>query len=171
MKPKSAPGPGNTPRAEIPAAQPRTAAVRGEVAAAAILAAGVSIERFRTPRAFAAVPVVLVNYVAFRAQLRFWQAHLDRADAFLVSVTLESIAVYWAWLAAKALLANDSSLRPRLAAYCTALVIGALNYSHFCKPDWRPTVAAVTFGGMSVISPWLWGAYTRRGPRDELEGR
>jgi hypothetical protein len=34
---------------------------------------------------------------------------------------------------------------------------------------WRPTVAAVTFGMMSVISPWLWSANSRRSSRDALK--
>jgi len=145
----------------------------GEVTAAALYAAGAFIERIRAPRGawIAAVPVVIVNYVAFRAQLRFWQAHLDPADAILVSVALESVAVYWSWLAAQALIADDSALRPRLAAYGTALLIGALNYSHYCRPGWRPTVTAVTFGLMSAISPWLWTAYSRRVSRPLLKAK
>src|SRR5215813_5398506 len=105
----------------------------------------------------AAVPVALVNAVAFGAQLGFWHAHLPTlAQAVLVALALESIAVYLAWLAHLAQLADDSALRLRLGAYGTALLIGALNYSHFMAPGWRPTVAAVTFGLMSAISPWLW---------------
>jgi len=153
---------------------------RTEIVTAALLALGAAFENFRPAgtshgrahRAWlAAVPVVIVNYVAFRAQLRFWQAHLDRADALLVAVALESIAIYLAWLANLALVADDSALRLRLSAYGTALVIGVLNYSHYCKPGWRPTVAAVTFGMMSVISPWLWTAYSRRVSRPVLKAK
>ena len=117
----------------------------------------------------AAVPIVIVNYVAFRAQLRFWQDWLDRPDAFLVSVALESIAVYLAWMAHLALVSDDSALRLRLAAYAMALLIGVLNYSHYMRPGWQPTVAAVTFGLMSAISPWLWSVYSRRRSRDQLK--
>ena len=118
----------------------------------------------------AAVPVVLVNAVAFWAQLGFWQAHLPvLAQAVMVALALESIAVYLAWLAHLAQLAGDSALRLRLSAYGMALLIGALNYSHFDGPGWRPTVPAVTFGMMSAISPWLWSAYSRRQSRDILK--
>lgn len=117
----------------------------------------------------AAVPIVIVNYVAFRAQLRFWQAHLSPADAVLVSVALESIAIYLMWLAHQALIEDDAAFRPRLAAYGMALLIGVLNYSHYMRPGWRPDVAAVTFGMMSVISPWLWSAYSRRVSRPLLK--
>jgi hypothetical protein len=120
----------------------------------------------------AAVPVVLVNAVAFGAQLGFWRVHVPLvAEAVLVALALESVAVYLAWLAHLAQLADDSALRLRLAAYGMALLIGALNYSHFMRPGWRPTVEAVTFGMMSAISPWLWSAHSRRASRDALMAR
>jgi hypothetical protein len=120
----------------------------------------------------AAVPVVLVNTVAFGAQLGFWRAHVPLvAEAVLVALALESVDVYLAWLAHLAQLADDSALRLRLAAYGMALLIGALNYSHFMRPGWRPTVEAVTFGMMSAISPWLWSAHSRRASRDALMAR
>lgn len=153
----------------------RDHATAADVLAAFQLAAGAAFENLRGRRIrsawIAAGAVTIVNYVAFRAQLRFWQAHLDPADAVLVAVALESIAIFWAWLAHQALVADDSALRPRLAAYGIALVIGALNYSHYCDPGWRPTVAAVTFGMMSVISPWLWSGYSRRVSRPVLKAR
>lgn len=118
----------------------------------------------------AAVPVILVNVVAFGAQLGFWNAHLPvTAQAVLVALALESIAVYLAWHAHLAQKANDSALRLRLSAYGMALVIGTLNYSHYMAANWRPTVAAVTFGLMSAISPWLWSVHSRRESRDILK--
>lgn len=144
----------------------------GDITVAAMLAIGAAFEHRPRGRAWlAAVPIVIVNYVAFRAQLRFWQAHLDPSDALLVSVALESIAVYLAWQAHVAQLADDSALRLRLAAYGMALIIGALNYSHYMRPGWRPTVAAVTFGMLSAISPWLWSIHSRRESRDALKAR
>ena len=120
----------------------------------------------------AAIPVALVNAVAFGAQLGFWRVHVPlMAEAVLVALALESIAIYLAWLAHLAQLADDSALRLRLAAYGMALLIGALNYSHFMAPGWRPTVEAVTFGMMSAISPWLWSAHSRRASRDALMAR
>jgi hypothetical protein len=120
----------------------------------------------------AAIPVVLVNAVAFGAQLGFWRVHVPLlAEAVLVALALESIAIYLAWLAHLAQLADDSALRLRLAAYGVALVIGALNYNHFMLPGWRPTVEAVTFGSMSAISPWLWSAHSRRASRDALKAK
>ena len=118
----------------------------------------------------AAIPVILVNAVAFGAQLGFWRVHVPLVfEAVLVALALESIAIYLAWHAHLAQLADDSALRLRLAAYGMALLIGALNYSHFALPGWRPTVAAVTFGMMSAISPWLWSVHSRRVSRDALK--
>lgn len=123
-------------------------------------------------RVLAAAPVVLVNAVAFGAQLGFWHGRLPAAaEAVLVALALESIAVYLAWQAHLAQLADDSALRLRLAAYGIALLIGVLNYSHFMRPGWRPDVAAVTFGMMSAISPWLWSVHSRRVSRDLLKAR
>jgi hypothetical protein len=144
----------------------------GETATAALLAAGALIERARAPRGawIAAVPVVGVNTVAFIGQLKYWGTYLaDPFQQVLVAAVLESIAIYWAWQAHRARMANDSAFRPQLAAYLFAAGVGALNYSHYMKPGWQPTVAAVTFGGMSVISPWLWASYSRRKNRDELK--
>jgi hypothetical protein len=118
---------------------------------------------------FAAVPVILVNTVAFGAQLGFWRVHLPvLGQAVLVALALESIAIYLAWQAHLAQLADDSALRLRMAAYGFALVIGVMNYSHYMAPGWRPTVAAVTFGMMSAVSPWLWSVHSRRQSRDKL---
>jgi hypothetical protein len=121
----------------------------------------------------AAVPVILVNAVAFAGQLAFLRAHLlwPLAGQVLVAVTLESVAVYLAWQAHLALIADDSALRLRLAAYGFAAVIGVMNYSHWMAPGWRPTFAAVTFGLMSVSSPWLWSVHSRRVSRDALKAK
>jgi len=121
----------------------------------------------------AAIPIVLVNAVAFAGQLAFLRVHLPwvLAGQVLVAVTLESVAVYLAWQAHLALAADDSALRLRLAAYAFAAVIGVMNYSHYMAAGWRPTFAAVTFGLMSVSSPWLWSVHSRRVSRDALKAR
>lgn len=121
-------------------------------------------------RVAAAVPVVLVNVVAFAGQLAFLREHLPwtLAGQVLMAVTLESVAVYLAWQAHLAAVANDSALRLRLAAYGFALVIAAMNYSHYAGPGWSPTFAAVAVALCSAASPWLWGIHTRRVSRDQL---
>ena len=118
----------------------------------------------------AAVPVILVNVVAFAGQLAFLHAHLPwpLAGQVLLAVTLESVAVYLAFHAHLAQMANDSALRLRVAAYAFALVIAAMNYSHYAGPGWSPTFAAVALGLMSASSPWLWSVHSRRVSRDQL---
>lgn len=122
------------------------------------------------PAVLAAVPVIGVNAVAFAGQLGFLHEHLPwpLAGQILVAAVLESVAVYLAYQAHVAQVANDTSLRLRLAAYAFALVIGVMNYSHWAGPGWSPTFAAVAFGLMSASSPWLWSVYSRRRSRDVL---
>jgi hypothetical protein len=115
------------------------------------------------------VPVVLVNAVAFAGQLAFLRDHLawPLAGQVMMAVALECIAVYLAFHAHVAQLANDSALRLRLASYAFGVVIGAMNYSHYAD-HWRPTFAAVALGLMSASSPWLWAVHSRRSSRDAL---
>ena len=121
----------------------------------------------------AAIPVVLVNAVAFYGQLAFLRTHLAAPAGVqaLVAVALESIAVYLAWQAHLAQLADDSAMRLRLAAYGMAALIGAMNFSHYAAPHWQPTFAAIAFALCSAISPWLWSIHSRRESRDALKAR
>lgn len=130
--------------------------------------------RWRPPRAvIAAIPVIAVNLCAFFGQFAFLRSHLHwpAPGQALVALTLESIAVYIAYHAHVAQKADDPSFRLRLAAEAFALVIASLNYDHYAAPHWRPTFAAVTFGLMSAVSPWLWGIHSRRESRDALKAR
>jgi hypothetical protein len=125
----------------------------------------------------AAVPIVLVNFVAFYGQFLYFQSHrhpvpgvtIPSAVSAVVATALESIAVYLAWQAHVARLKGDSALRLRLGAYLTGLGIGALNYSHFCEPGWRPDTFAIAVGVASVFSPVLWGIHSNRESRDDLK--
>lgn len=123
--------------------------------------------------AAAAVPLILVNAVAFAGQLAFLRDHLPwgLAGQVTMALALESIAVFLALHAHVAALANDSALRLRLAAYAFAIVIGAMNYSHFAGPHWRATFPALAVGLMSASSPWLWSVHSRRVSRDALMAR
>jgi hypothetical protein len=117
--------------------------------------------------------VVLVNAVAFAGQLAFLRTHLHwpLGGQILVAVALESVAVFIAYHAHVAQLANDSAFRLRLSAYSFAAVIGAMNYSHYMGPGWAPTFPAVAFSLMSAASPWLWSIHSRRESRDALMAR
>jgi hypothetical protein len=142
--------------------------------AARAAAAATSTTAQRATRAAAlAVPVLLVNAVAFIGQFGWLRQHLPWALAgtVMAALALESIAIYLQWHAHLAQLANDSALRLRVASYVLALGIGVLNYSHYAGPNWSPTAAAVILGLMSSISPWLWSIHSRRVSRDELMAR
>lgn len=117
----------------------------------------------------AAVPIILVNGTAFIGQFAWTRDHVPWIvpGQVLFSVAIESVAIYLAWHAHQAMLANDSASRLRLGAYSFALVIGAMNYSHYAR-DWRPNALAVALGLMSALSPWLWGIHSRRASRDQL---
>jgi hypothetical protein len=147
---------------------------------AALLALGAFAERTRGHRAWlAAIPIVAVNFVAFYGQASFFRSHrhvqpgviIPLAIADIMALALESIAVYLAWQAHLARKSHDSAFRLRLAAYTVALGIGALNYSHFCGPHWRPTAYAVAFALASAISPALWGIHSNRESRDDLKAQ
>lgn len=129
--------------------------------------------RHRPPRAvIAAIPVLAVNACAFLGQLGYLRTHLlawGLPGQLLVAFALESMAVYLSYHAHVARLADDSVFRVQTAAYSLALVIGAMNYSHWSGPHWHPTPIAVTFALMSAASPWLWGVHSRRESRDALK--
>lgn len=162
------------PRGEFTTAVTLAAGSLAEIATAALLAAGARRQQRGRARGatLAVIAVTGVNVVAFLGQLAYWKAHVaSLAEQVLIAAVLESIAIYWASQAHRARMADDSSFRPALASYLFAAGVGALNYSHYMLPGWRPTVLAVTFGGMSAISPWLWASYSRRVNRDELKAR
>lgn len=121
----------------------------------------------------AAIPVALVNSVAFIGQFEFLHTHVPwiLPGQVLFAVALESVAVYLAWHAHIARMSNDSSGRITLSAYGFALVIASMNYSHYAGPHWRPTFMAVGLALMSASSPWLWNVHSRRVSRDKLMAR
>jgi hypothetical protein len=150
-----------------------------DVAAAALLALGAAFERRRdrehrtSSAAITAVPIVLVNIVAFYGQYDYLTHALaaPRIITTIMAAALESIAIYLAYQAHVALIADDSALRLRLGAYSVALLIAALNYSHWMKPGWRPTATAVAFALCSAISPVLWSIHSRRSSRAILKSK
>lgn len=115
------------------------------------------------------VPIILVNAVALTGQFAFLRDHLSWGipGDIVFAAALESVAIYLAYHAHAALIADDSAFRLRFASYAFAFVIGAMNYSHYSN-DWRPTFEAVAVGLMSAASPWLWAIHSRRESRNIL---
>lgn len=128
--------------------------------------------RRAAPGIAAAVPVALVNGTAFIGQFAYVKDHVPwiLPGQVLVAATFESVAVYLAWHAHLAMMKNDSSTRLKMGAQTFALIMGAMNYSHYAS-QWHPTVMAVGMGLMSLLSPSLWGVYSRRAARDKLMER
>lgn len=120
------------------------------------------------------LPLLLVNAAAIYGQVGWAYEHL-RIDgrqiwavAILFALALESVGFYLAAEAHSAAVANQSSARLRWASYAVALLVGALNYAHFANPGLRPNAIALAFGGLSVISPWLWAIRSRSLSRTQL---
>jgi hypothetical protein len=116
-------------------------------------------------------PLILVNAAAVYGQVQWATVNLTHGSialAVVFALTVESIAVYLAYEAHAALLAGDASFRLRAASYLAAGLVGVLNYSHFAGPGLHPTAAALAFGGLSSISPWLWSIRSRSLRRDQL---
>lgn len=128
---------------------------------------------FRTFRArIVLVPIlVLVNAAAIWGQTGWaldnivqesWTFYVQLALALGFATAIELIGVYLAIMADEA---DDSGLPSggkRLGSYAVGLFSGALNFSHFLSVS---LAAAITFGFLSAISPFLWGVFAsvRRG--------
>lgn len=132
--------------------------------------------RTATRRAVAAL--VLVNGLAVYGQLAYvydhvaptgWATPARVALSVAAATAFEAIALYVGWHAHDALLlkAHGTARRLRRASYLIAALVGAANYSHFAD-QMRPTAAAVMFGLVSLLSPWLWGLHTRRAQHLQL---
>jgi hypothetical protein len=128
--------------------------------------------RRAAPVVGAAVPVAMVNATAFVGQFAYIRDHVPWVlpGQVLVAATFESVAVYLAWYAHMAQMKNDSATRLKLGAQLFALIMAGMNYSHYAV-HWHPTVLAVGLGLMSLLSPSLWGIYSRRAARDKLMER
>ena len=116
-----------------------------------------------------AIPLVLVNLVAFFGQFAYIQEHVQWPGIAQVvfAIALESVALFLAYMANQALMSQDSAYGLRLSSYVFGFIIGFMNYSHYA-PGFHPTFEAVATGLMSLASPWLWGIYSRRQHRDLL---
>jgi len=112
------------------------------------------------------VPIlVVVNAAAVWGQTGWALDHIvDELWIFAVQLTLsllfsfaiESIGVYLAMMADAAEEMGLPSGGKRLASYAVGLFSGTLNFSHFLSVSFA---AAVAFGFLSAISPFLWGIY------------
>lgn len=125
-----------------------------------------------TNRLITAFPLIMVNIVAFSGQYAWAHEHLKtwhNIGQFAFALALESVAVFLAYNAYLAEKRNDSALRLKMASYAFALLVAAINYSHFTNGHWdQPTAVGIVVGMMSAISPWLWSTYSRSVSRSIL---
>jgi hypothetical protein len=133
-------------------------------------------------RARLLVPLLIVNGAAVYGQIAYaytsiappdWHTHYRLGLSVLFAGAVESIAVYVGWHAHDALLsgATATAARLRRASYAIAAAVAGINYAHFAHDGMRPTAAAVAFGLLSLLSPWLWGLHTRRAQHVQLVDR
>jgi hypothetical protein len=121
-------------------------------------------------------PLVAVNLGGLVGQSMWSYGELSRhliqgqralaiACAILISVALESIAVYLALQAHRALMAGQASGGLRIASYAVAGVAASLNYTHFAHSS---IALGVMFALSSLASPWLWAIDSRSAHRAQL---
>jgi hypothetical protein len=119
--------------------------------------------------------LVALNLVAMWGQAEWFHEHITNHDgpedwipAVGVALVIEMIGVYLAGMAHAALMADQSAGLLRFGSYLVGLLVGSLNYEHFAGTKHDPTAAAITFGALSTLSPWLWAIYSRYVNRDRL---
>lgn len=124
-------------------------------------------------------PLVMVNAAAVYGQISYfseavppehWTPVAALTLGILLAGAVESIALYVGWHAHDALLLKHYATASRLrrASYLIALLVAGINYSHFVPALDQPTAAGFVFGGLSLLSPWLWGLHTRREQQVQL---
>lgn len=135
------------------------------------------------------LPLVLVNTMAVFGQLGWGRANLTQVGsspedlsrwiiAALFAATLESIALFLAYYANRALDRGDSATALYLAAFTVAAIVAGVNYSHYASAEKisvlglvnvpGPSAMAVVFAMCSLASPWLWRIKHRDANRNKL---
>ena len=127
----------------------------------------------------AVAPLVVVNALAVYGQLAYamehiapatWPAPARVALSIGFAAAVESVALYVGWHAHDALLLRSHSTARALRrwSFLIAACVAAMNYAHFALSGMKPTAAAVAFGMLSLLSPWMWGLHSRRAARIQL---
>lgn len=132
-------------------------------------------------RAVLLAPLLLVNTVAVYGQYSWALGSLDDPGLTLdvrgITIHLlpalfagavESVALYLQHEANVARLAGDAVAKLAAASYGIAGIAALLNFLHWHD---RNLSAAIAFGLLSAISPWLWGIRSRSEHREQLRRR
>lgn len=120
----------------------------------------------------ATIPLILVNLTAFSGQFGYIRDHVHwiLPGQLMLSISIESIALFLTAMAHEALKSEDTAYGLRAMSYFAALIVAALNYSHY-SVNGKPTFLAIATGLCSLASPYLWGVYSRRVSRDSLRAK
>jgi hypothetical protein len=124
-------------------------------------------------------PLLVVNSLAVYGQIAYayeriapeiWPTPARLVLAVMFATAVESISLYVGWHAHDALLRKHTAAAAKLRriAYLIAAAVGTINYAHFAAERMTPTSAAVAFGLLSMLSPWLWGLHSRRAQHIQL---
>jgi hypothetical protein len=114
--------------------------------------------------------LVLINVVAWFGQFGWARDHLPTwhlPGQVMFALAIEGAAIVVAYHAYLAELADDASLKLRVASVGFGFLAGFLNYTHWSH-DGRPTAIAVATALLSISSPLLWGMYAKRVSRNAL---
>lgn len=136
-------------------------------------------EHTRGAIAITVAPLLIVNALTVYGQLAYayedvapsaWPPLFRVILAIGFAAAVESVALYIQWHAHDALLLRSHSTARSLrrTSFLVALVVGAMNYSHFTVKLDKPTAAGIAFGMLSLLSPWMWGLHSRRQARIQL---
>ncbi|GAA2657689.1 hypothetical protein [Nonomuraea recticatena] len=118
-----------------------------------------------TGRTFVTLAFAGVNGVAIWGQ---GKAYGDTWDAWFKAGVLECIALAVGWIGHQALINGRPARGKRIASYVIGLYMAVVNYSAFAE-GWMPTAQAAGVALCSLVSPWLWGMYSRHVHADKLD--
>ena len=136
-------------------------------------------ESTRGATAKTVAPLIVVNALTVYGQLAYayesiapatWPVGARVILSIGFALAVESVALYIQWHAHDALLLRSHSTARSLrrTSFLVALIVGAMNYSHFTVKLDKPTAAGIAFGMLSLLSPWMWGLHSRRQARIQL---
>ncbi|MFI6290114.1 hypothetical protein ACIBEJ_00930 [Nonomuraea sp. NPDC050790] len=118
-----------------------------------------------TGRTFVTAAFVGVNLVAIAGQGR---AYGYGWEGWTKAGVLECIALAVGWIGHQALISGRPARGKRCASYALALYMAIVNYAAVAD-DWWPTPMAAGVALCSLMSPWLWGMYSRHIHADKLD--
>lgn len=119
----------------------------------------------KTPTLLAALLLIVLNTVAIGGQAAWFAervTHDNMVFAVAIAAVIELIGVFLSSMAHARAMANQSLGSTRAGSYVIGILAGILNYWH-----WHGA-AGVTFGVLSMLSPYLWSIWSQYRHRQKL---